>query len=118
MMSVSKSEPRRTEIGTTVFRDKRMTRPLELQLSVGSNFRLRRVHRKRQLRPRKNAVQLREDRIVDGQVLLCPATSPESSVSIRSISLRSSTKSSRSALLPFTACMGSMKNVLPEDDTS
>ena len=46
-------------------RDKRMARPLELQLSIGSNFRLRRVHRKRQFRPGKNAVQLRENRIVD-----------------------------------------------------
>ena len=46
-------------------RDERMARPLEFQLSIGSNFRLRRVHRKRQFRPGKNAVQLRENRIVD-----------------------------------------------------
>ena len=49
-----------------------MARPLELQLSIGSNFRLRRVHRKRQLRPGKHTVQLREHRIVDGQVLPMP----------------------------------------------
>ena len=46
------------------------------------------------------------------------AASAESSARMRSISLRSATNSSRSSLLPFTALIGSMKNVLPEDDTS
>ena len=46
-------------------RDKRMARPLEFNFPIRANLGLRRVHRKRQLRPRKNAVQLREDRIVD-----------------------------------------------------
>ena len=50
----------------------RMTRTLEFQLSVGANLGLRRVHRKRQFRPGKNTVQLREHRIVDGQVLPMP----------------------------------------------
>ena len=53
-------------------RDERMTRALEFNFPIRANLGLRRVHRKRQLRPRKNAVQLREHRIVDGQVLPMP----------------------------------------------
>ena len=49
-----------------------MARALEFNFPIRANLGLRRVHRKRQLRPRKNAVQLREDRIVDGQVLPMP----------------------------------------------
>ena len=49
-----------------------MARTLEFQPAVRANFRLGCLHHKRQLCPRENAVQLRQDRVVDCQMLPMP----------------------------------------------